>query len=96
MSNNQNLYIHEQQCDRQTGPPYKAPRKHQLQGNAEKYEKAEPSENAEYKMIGGIRKVDKGGGGEFRTILLQQASSLYGSLLMLNRIGLVPLHIGFH
>lgn len=41
----------------------------------------------------GIEKADKERGGEFRTILRQQVSSLYGSLLMLDRIGLVSLHI---
>lgn len=44
----------------------------------------------------GIEKADKEGDGEFRTILRQQVSSLYGSLLMLDRIGLVSLHIRLH
>lgn len=44
----------------------------------------------------GIEKADKGRGGEFRTILRQQVSSLYGSMLVLDRIGLVSLHIRLH
>lgn len=44
----------------------------------------------------GIEKADKGRGGEFRTILRQQVSSLYGSMLVLDRIGLVSLHVRLH